>query len=255
MTQTVGYTITIVDLFFWWLWMIFDRGYGWKKFWSGATGKQLTIGREISPNREIMEISRSYFLSAYGIPKRLSVIALWVVMVAIISFVVTSITLLTAHSFGKMMMWIEVLCVFILVCLYMKGRPKVERGEILRAIAMRKKGIAPLYREVNQIQVDTPARWLDMVSLRPSLAAISFFLAAILGAIISLTVFPSQVGIPDLPYIVYVLSNMFSLPIFLGFSLIGVYSWPTTTPDRYYYPLFVLHRDLDKKVEAKPTSR
>lgn len=255
MTQTIGYTITTATLFFWWLWMILDRGYGWKKFWSGATGKQLTLGREISTNSNIMEISRSYFLAAYGIPRRLSVIALWVVMLAIISFVATSITLLTAPSFGNKTVWLEVFCVFVLVCLYVKGRPKIERGEILRAIAMRKNGIAPLYREVNQIQVDTPARWLDMVSLRPSFAAISFFLVAISGAIISLTVFPSQVGIPDLPYIVYVLSNMFSLPIFLGFSLIGVYTWPTTTPDRYYYPLFVLHRDLDKKVEAKPTSR
>lgn len=190
-----------------------------------------------------MAIAREYLLAAYSFPVAVSWLALSVVGASVVLFLAATFTLLAHPQLGTMFLSMEVLCVAVLYALRARSiRREPSRRNILRRMSRQFGGIAKLRDRLDMLTVQAPARWLDLVSLKPSWAYLAFYFAAMIGAIL----YQESLRSLHLANAVFIMANMFSLPIFLGFSLIGVLPWPGNTPGSTYYPLFVLIRDVHR---------
>jgi len=94
-------------------------------------------------------------------------------------------------------------------------------------------------------QVSQPMRWIDVTSLQPSWIGLGFFASALIGGmLVNFSGMLQELSVPTtVPLWILTSANLFAIPIFIGFSAIGLFPWPAgTVPDEDYYPLLVLKR-------------
>jgi hypothetical protein len=230
-------------LVLWAYWMMAHHGYGFRAFIIGATGRGLECGRDLPDHQALMTLAQEYMLAAYAFPRGISWVALFLVGASLALFLAAAFLLAAHRQLGTVLLSTEVLCVAVLYALRARAVQKEpSRKNVLRSLSMRFGGIGPLRHYLDKIPVNAPTRWLDLVSLKTSWAFLAFYFAAMVGTIL----YQESLRSLHLADAVFILANLFSLPIFLGFSLVGVFPWPCNTPESTYYPLYVLARDLEK---------
>ncbi|MBU2821650.1 hypothetical protein HF288_10020 [Acidithiobacillus caldus] len=98
---------------------------------------------------------------------------------------------------------------------------------------------------IQEMPMSQPMRWIDVTSLRPSWIGLGFFVSALIGGLlINFASMWRELSVPTtIPLWILTSANLFAIPIFIGFSMIGLFPWPAgTVRDEDYYPLLVLKR-------------
>ncbi|WP_215843308.1 hypothetical protein HHS34_005525 [Acidithiobacillus montserratensis] len=227
---------------FWFVIMMLDNGYGLRTLLAAARGGR---GRETDGDMELQNLARDYFLQGYAFSPGISHLAVGLAIGALIGFLggLASWNPRSPFLFG------EFVCVAVLGLLVL-FKPRKSRQELLKTLAASHGGNHALQKRMSGILLDRPARWADVVTLAPSWVGIGFLLLPIarMAALDFPDLWQSLHSQSTLTIWILGLANLFSLPIFLGFSLIGLFPWPVgATVQSRYYPLLVLERDLNRK--------
>lgn len=216
-------------------WMMSD-GYGLVTMLRSARG---AVGKDTSSNWEAQKLAREYFLRCTAFPKWASLLMLPLVIGVLACFVGT---LATGYPRGDFMNG-EMSCVaaLALVSLLPLREP---RKETLDFLFCSEEG-GRVRTMMRDIRVSQPMRWIDVTSLRPSWIGLGFFASALAGGLlVNFSGMLHELLLPTtVPLWILTSANLFAMPIFIGFSVIGLFPWPEgTVPDDDYYPLLVLKR-------------
>ncbi len=221
---------------FWMMFWMMGDGYGLATMLRAARG---AVGKDTSSNWEAQRLAREYFLRCIAFPRWASLLMLPLVIGVLACFVGI---LVTGNPRGGFVDG-EMACVALLalISLLPLREPRKETlGSLFAGDGGR--GIRTL---IQNIRVSQPMRWIDVTSLRPSWIGLGFFASAVIGGmLINFASMWRELSMPTtIPLWILTSANLFAIPIFIGFSAIGLFPWPVgTVPDEDYYPLLVLKR-------------
>ncbi|MBN6739286.1 hypothetical protein JKG47_01770 [Acidithiobacillus sp. MC6.1] len=221
---------------------LMDIGYGPGTLFRAAFGER---GKDTSCSWDIQDLAREYFLRCYAFPKWVSLLMLPLVLGSFVCFVGTVVTWNPKSPFVTG----ELSCVSVLALMALLPLRMSRQGYLKRRLFSEDRGYT-FRNRIKETEISRPLLLLDVATFRPSWVALTFFGTALIGNL--LLNFPGvvhQLSLPvTLPLWILEVANLFAFPIFLGFSLIGLFPWPPgTVEDRLYYPLLVLKRSVEKR--------
>lgn len=221
---------------FWVMYWIMRDGYGLATMLQAARG---AVGKDTSSNWEAQRLAREYFLRCIAFPRWASLLMLPLVIGVLACFVGT---LASGNPRGGFVDG-EMACVALLALISLLPL-REPRKETLSSLFAGDGG-RRTRAMIQDIPVSQPVRWIDVTSLRPSWIGMGFFASALVGGLlVNFTGMWQELSLPTTaPLWIFTFANLFAIPIFVGFSAIGLFPWPVgTVPDRDYYPLLVLKR-------------
>ncbi|MBU2790505.1 hypothetical protein HF281_05875 [Acidithiobacillus caldus] len=221
---------------FWVLYWTMGDGYGLATMLRAARG---AVGKDTSSNWEAQRLAREYFLRCIAFPRWATLLMLPLVIGLLACFVGT---LATGNPKGGFVDG-EMACVALLalISLLPLRKPRKETLGVLFA----GDGGRRMRKMIQEMPMSQPMRWIDVTSLRPSWIGLGFFVSALIGGLlINFASMWRELSVPTtIPLWILTSANLFAIPIFIGFSMIGLFPWPAgTVRDEDYYPLLVLKR-------------
>lgn len=217
---------------------MFDIGYGFRTFLNAARGVK---GMDTSTDWTAQSIAQKYMRNCVSYPFFVNIIILFFTFGAIIGFVGL---LATQNIHGKFIS-LEFSCLIALSAIILFPFTK-KRGRYIENI-FSEESDKTLRNRIKSMQLRKPLMILDFSSIYPSLVAIVFFVTAIIGLILmNFSAFHRLLSIETtIPLWTLTFLDLFGLPLFLGWALLGLFPWPFgRVPDSEYYPLLVLQRAL-----------
>lgn len=222
---------------FWMVYSIMGDGYGLVTMLRAAQG---AVGKDTSrSNWEVQELARSYFLRCIAFPRWASLLMMPLVIGVSVCFVGT---LATGNPRGGFVDG-EMACIALLALIPLLPLREPRKATLDSLLAG--DGGRRVRAMIRDIQVSQPMRLLDVTSLRPSWIGLGFFASALIGGLlVNFSGMLQELSVPTtIPIWILTSANLFAIPIFIGFSSIGLFPWPVgTVPDEDYYPLLVLKR-------------
>jgi hypothetical protein len=222
--------------------LLLDHGYGIGTMLRSAQGLR---GKDLSCNWAAQDMARNYFLRCYAFPKWASILVLLLTLISFVCFLFTVFTW-NPKSLFVSVEEMAVIAMSVIVLLPLRKSRNAYLKELLSSYSDNKQNLTNIIKE---LKVQQPSVFIDWVALKTSWVALSVFGTALLGG--ALLNFPGMMNalhLPStLPMWILEAANLFSIPIFLGYGLLGVFPWPSATvPDNVYYPLLVLKRAIEK---------
>lgn len=221
---------------FWMMYWMMGDGYGLATMLRAARG---AVGKDISSNWEAQRLAREYFLRCIAFPRWASLLMLPLVIGVLACFVGT---LASGNPRGGFVDG-EMACVALLALISLLPL-REPRKETLSSLFAGDGG-RRTRAMIQDMPISRPMPWIDVTSLRPSWIGMGFFASALVGGLlINFASMWRELSVPTtIPLWILTSANLFAIPIFIGFSMIGLFPWPVgTVPDRDYYPLLVLKR-------------
>lgn len=236
----ITYPTTTATAAFWIGYWFLASGYGLSTMLQAARGSR---GKETAGNWHAQHMAQEYFLDSYAFPKWAS----WVLLSFTVGTIASFVGVLITWSLKSPFLALELFSVGALSLAASFPLRKPKRMLLERILQQEESQVIATIKEMT---LEAPTWLLDVGSLRPSLVGISFLLTTLLGG-----VFLYEPGVlqemsisANLSIWIIEIANLFSIPIFLGYSLLGTFSWPAgSVEDRIYYPLLVLQRDLNRR--------
>ncbi|MBU2739599.1 hypothetical protein [Acidithiobacillus concretivorus] len=222
--------------------LLLDRGYGIGTMLRSAQGVR---GKDLSCNWAAQDMARDYFLRCYAFPKWASILVLLLTLISTVCFLFTLFTW-NPKSLFVIIEEMSLIVMSIIALLPLRKSRKVYLKGLLYSYGNNRQNLLNMIKES---KVQQPSLFIDWVTLKPSWIALSILGTALMGG--ALLNFPGMMNALHLPITLsmWILeaANLFSIPIFLGYGLLGVFPWPSATvPDNVYYPLLVLKRAIEK---------
>lgn len=211
-----------------------ESGYGIGTLLRAARGGG---GKDTVHDWDDQEMAREYFLRCYAFPRWASLILLPLVFGSVACFAGMLITWNPRSPFLAG----ELFFTSFLALAAMLPLREPRRG-YLRELLADNPSLRKTLKDANLVH---PLWLLDVATLRPSWISLGFLLTALAGGVLVYSpVVAQEASIPvNISIWGLEVANFFSLPIFFGFTLIGIFPWPTgVVEDRLYYPLLVLRR-------------
>ncbi len=223
---------------FWLTYQLLGEGYGAHTMWRSALGAE---GRDTSTNWKLQEIARAYFLRCVAFPRWVSLCILLTVLAALICF---SGMLVTNRPSGPFA-YGDLAAAFVLAALATIAFR--ERSQKVLEDLLPGKERQWALEELAGLPVAEPLCLLDFASFWPAVLWLGFLGSAAFGGLLFelASAHPLNDFATQLPFWLFKVGNLFALPLFTGFALIGLFPWPAgTVADDNYYPLLVLKRAL-----------